>query len=112
MNKVHVKTGDTVKVTMKYKTVGASAANNQCYIFYGTNAGLEKGNLSLVKDSDFVTTDFNAMVYTGVNEYPANAVISGALGKHIKITTLFTSNGGVAVPGVQIVIESIIISAA
>ena len=97
---------------MKNNTIGSSAANNQCYIFYGTGAGISKGNLSLVKDSDFVTTEFNAMVYTGINEYSAEAVIEGVLAKHIKITTLFTSTGGVAVPGVQVVIESITISAA
>ena len=104
--------GDMVKVTMRYKTIGATAANFQCNIFFGTGAGLTKGDLSLAKDTDFVTVEFNAMIYTGINEYYAESVISGDLGKHIKITTLFTADGGkVPVPGVQIVIDSITVSA-
>lgn len=101
--------GDIVKVTLKYKTVGATAANNECYMFYGTYAGKTKGDLVLVKDgADYTTVQFNAMVYTGKGEYPdADSIIVGDLDKHIKITTLFTSTGGVAVNGVKILIDSI-----
>ena len=56
------------------------------------------------------------MVYTSDREYPngstepnGSMTISGDLKPHLKITTLFTSTGGVAVNDVQILIDSIVV---
>ncbi|MBQ6922891.1 MAG: hypothetical protein IJQ66_07370, partial [Clostridia bacterium] len=104
--------GDTVRVTIKYKTVNATTANNQYRVIYGTGSGTSTGFFNVVKDgADYSTATIDAMVYTGGGHYPysGNAIISGDLGKHLKLTTLFTSNPSSTFT-VQILIDSITIS--
>ena len=105
--------GQTVKVTMKYKTVGATVADNQYRIIFGKDAGTTTGFFDVVKDgSDYTTKEFEAMVYTGDGEYPTASVIEGSNVPHLKFTTLFTSKtAGVSTAGIQIIIDSITISA-
>ena len=106
--------GQIVQVTMKYKTSGATVADKQFRIIYGKGAGTTTDFFNVTKDGNYSTVQFNAMVYTGDGQYPTSggATISGSLEKHLKLTTLFTANAtGVNTKGIQIIIDSITVTA-